>query len=226
MKPKLKIVAVDGPAGSGKSTVSKMVARKMDWSFVSTGAVYRMAAFVIRKNNIDFISAREDDWVNCIQKNARKMSWDFGSEMIVFEGTQHDAELQTMEIGEAASLIAKVPAIRQILLSVQRNFCLESEKSGVIVEGRDIGTIVFPDADLKIFLTASIEERAARRGRQLQMEESDQSYMKEKLEKRDLQDSTRLVAPLVPAKDAILIDTSGKSLADAVEEFLTYAKKI
>ena len=226
MNHNLTIVAVDGPAGSGKSTVSKMVARKLNWSFVSTGAVYRMAAFIIKSQGLEFSSGNERKWIDAIATSAEKMSWNFDSEIIVFDGQEFDDELQTIEIGEAASLIAKVPEIRHILLSVQRNFCLRTEKKGVIVEGRDVGTIVFPDAKLKIFLTASIEERVARRGKQLQIVAADQEYMREKLEKRDLQDSTRIVAPLIPAADAILIDTSGKSLADAVEEFLSYALKL
>ena len=226
MNHNLIIVAVDGPAGSGKSTVSKMVARALNWSFVSTGAVYRMAAFIIANRGLEFSAGNEKKWIDAIALSAEKMSWNFEREMIVFDGKEYEDELHTIEIGEAASLIAKVPEIRRILLSVQRNFCLRTDKKGVIVEGRDVGTVVFPDAELKIFLTASIEERAARRGKQLQIEAADQEYMREKLEKRDLQDSTRIVAPLIPADDAILIDTSGKSLADAVAEFLGYAIKI
>ncbi|HIZ88801.1 MAG TPA: (d)CMP kinase [Candidatus Mucispirillum faecigallinarum] len=215
-------VAIDGPAGSGKSSVCKIIAEKYGFTYIDTGAMYRSVAWVsvhfgednlVEKiSNIDFI----------LEENGKKIS-------IKYDGKIYDLtkEIRTPEISSKVALVASNGEIRKILVKKQQEFA----KSGdVIMEGRDITTVVLPYADIKIFLTASPEERAKRRFKEWQSEENKQEYEKvlSEIKKRDEIDSTRKESPLMQAKDAILLDTTGLTLeqvADKIGEMIAEKKE-
>lgn len=215
-------VAIDGPAGSGKSSVCKIIAEKYGLTYIDTGAMYRSVAWVsvhfgednlVEKiSNIDFI----------LEENGKKIS-------IKYDGKIYDLtkEIRTPEISSKVALVASNGEIRKILVKKQQEFA----KSGdVIMEGRDITTVVLPYADIKIFLTASPEERAKRRFKEWQSEENKQEYEKvlSEIKKRDEIDSTRKESPLMQAKDAILLDTTGLTLeqvADKIGEMISEKKE-
>lgn len=197
-----KIIAIDGPAGSGKSSVAKAVAKELGFLHVDTGAIYRSLAFAAIKASVSL-----DD-----PKSIANLALSL---------TQINAspEIRTEKIGDAASKISSYPEVRANLLELQRRFGRQS-KSGAVLEGRDIGTVVFPDADFKFFLTASPEQRAKRRLLELEQrgEHTDYQDVLRDLKERDERDKTRAVAPLIAADDAILIDTSDRSLEQVVEQ--------
>ena len=215
-------VAIDGPAGSGKSSVCKIIAEKYGFTYIDTGAMYRSVAWVsvhfgednlVEKiSNIDFI----------LEENGKKIS-------IKYDGKIYDLtkEIRTPEISSKVALVASNGEIRKILVKKQQEFA----KSGdVIMEGRDITTVVLPYADIKIFLTASPEERAKRRFKEWQSEENKQEYEKvlSEIKKRDEIDSTRKESPLMQAKDAVLLDTTGLTLeqvADKIGEMIAEKKE-
>lgn len=215
-------VAIDGPAGSGKSSVCKIIAEKYGFTYIDTGAMYRSVAWVsvyfgednlVEKiSNIDFI----------LEENGKKIS-------IKYDGKIYDLtkEIRTPEISSKVALVASNGEIRKILVQKQQEFA----KSGdVIMEGRDITTVVLPYADIKIFLTASPEERAKRRFKEWQSEENKQEYEKvlSEIKKRDEIDSTRKESPLMQAKDAVLLDTTGLTLeqvADKIGEMISEKKE-
>ena len=215
-------VAIDGPAGSGKSSVCKIIAEKYGFTYIDTGAMYRSVAWVsvhfgednlVEKiSNIDFI----------LEENGKKIS-------IKYDGKIYDLtkEIRTPEISSKVALVASNGEIRKILVKKQQQFA----KSGdVIMEGRDITTVVLPNADIKIFLTASPEERAKRRFKEWQSEENKQEYEKvlSEIKKRDEIDSTRKESPLMQAKDAVLLDTTGlilEQVADKIGEMIAEKKE-
>ena len=215
-------VAIDGPAGSGKSSVCKIIAEKYGFTYIDTGAMYRSVAWVsvhfgednlVEKiSNIDFI----------LEENGKKIS-------IKYDGKIYDLtkEIRTPEISSKVALVASNGEIRKILVKKQQEFA----KSGdVIMEGRDITTVVLPNADIKIFLTASPEERAKRRFKEWQSEENKQEYEKvlSEIKKRDEIDSTRKESPLMQAKDAVMLDTTGLTLeqvADKIGEMIAEKKE-
>ena len=230
------IVAVDGPAGSGKSTICSEVSTKIGWSYVNTGALYRGVGLLARDRGIDL----EDEAAvgAMLEKLAGEIRWDYDHHQL-FCGTENlTPRLGTVEAGNAASFIAKQQKVRQLLLPVQRNLAINAPK-GAMVDGRDIGTVVFPDASLKVFMTANLEERARRRLKQLdgksgsansstsstsstssnQPTPSLDSIMDD-IARRDNQDSKRGEAPLRKADDAVEFDTSGYSQSEAVDALI------
>jgi cytidylate kinase len=214
------IVAIDGPAGAGKSTVSKILARRLGFSLVDTGAIYRCAALAARRRGIGF----EDDARLAELLNALDIGFQVrGEENRVFLGDEDvSEEIRTPEISMGASKVSGRPVVRDRLLELQRRLAL-SAKSGAVLEGRDIGTVVFPDADAKFFLEANSEVRARRRFEELFQKGVDSS-LEEVLSdqnRRDVQDSTRAVAPLKPAPDAIKIDSSSMPISEVVRTLET-----
>lgn len=197
-----KIVAIDGPAGSGKSSVAKAVAKELGFLHVDTGAIYRSLAYAAIKSGILL-----DDTESMAQL------------AISLTQINPSPEIRTEKIGDAASKISQYPKVRANLLELQRRFGLQS-KTGAVLEGRDIGTVVFPDARYKFFLTASPEQRAKRRLLELEQRGEKAKYQDilKDLKDRDDRDQNRVIAPLVAAKDAILIDTSERSLEQVVEQ--------
>jgi len=196
----IPVVTIDGPSGSGKGTVGLAVAKTLGWHFLDSGALYRVLALAALQKKC----ALEDE-VH-LTKIALALNIQFHQEVIL-EGMPVTSAIRSLECTEAASKIAVFPAVRQALLARQREFC---QLPGLIADGRDMGTVVFPKAMLKIFLEASVEERANRRFRQLKEMGTDvrlDSLLVE-IAARDARDRGRVVAPLVPAEDAVVIDTT------------------
>jgi len=209
-------VAIDGPAGAGKSTIAKAVAKRLGIFYVDTGAMYRAIALKSLRSNIPI--DQEEEVGQMVQKT--EIILEHSEARRVFcDGEEVTEAIRSPEVSRAVSKIAAYPVVRDRLVQLQRQ---EAERGAVIMDGRDIGTIVLPEADLKIFLTASPEERAHRRwlelcnsGREVSLIEVQQD-----MEKRDRQDSEREVSPLVPANDALILDTTGLSIQEIVEQII------
>jgi cytidylate kinase len=216
-----KIVAVDGPAGSGKSSVCSEVCRRLGWTYVNTGFLYRSIALIARQRQ----QALDDNEAlrGIINEFCETLQWDSDSQAVGFNGQNLTPLLYTDQAGKEASTIAKNPLVRELLLPLQRKLTLQSPV-GAIVDGRDIGTVVFPDADLKIFMTASLETRALRRMGQLQdgqtPDPAELEAIKTSILQRDQQDAKRGTAPLIQAEDAVVFDTSDVDIHGAIEGML------
>jgi cytidylate kinase len=209
------IVAIDGPAGAGKSTVSKLLARRLGFDLVDTGAIYRCVALMARREGIAFDDdARLGELLARIHIHFQVV----GEENHVFlDGQDVSGEIRTPENSMAASQVSSRSVVRSGLLALQRRLALEAHK-GAILEGRDIGTVVFPDADAKFFLEASPEVRARRRYEELFQKGVDSSLQDVLADqtKRDRDDSARAVAPLKAAEDAVRMDSSSMPLSEVV----------
>jgi cytidylate kinase len=216
------IVAIDGPAGSGKSTVCARVSQKLNWTYVNTGFLYRAAAVIAQRQQYNLDSP--EDMLRAVETLNQQLDWR-PEEQTVWLGQENlTSQLYQDTVGQAASKIAKIPEVRTTLLPLQRRLALASRKPA-IVDGRDIGTVVFPDADLKIFLTASIEERARRRLQQLERNPANVSAqawedMKASIARRDSQDTGRGTAPLKQADDAVKLDTSQMTLDEVINQII------
>lgn len=205
-------VAIDGPAGSGKSSVCKIIAEKYGLTYIDTGAMYRSIAWVSVHFGEDNLVEKTSHIDFILEENGKKIS-------IKYNGKIYDLtkEIRTPEISSKVALVASNGEIRKILVKKQQEF---AKASDVIMEGRDITTVVLPQADIKIFLTASPEERAKRRFKEWQSEENKQEYEKvlSEIKKRDEIDSTRKESPLMQAKDAVLFDTTGLTLEQVADK--------
>lgn len=213
------IVAVDGPAGSGKSSICREVCKQIGFVYVNTGAIYRALGLIAKRMNFDL----DDDQQlgNLVTIFNQGLEWDAKTGSLYFEGENLSPHLYDEQVGLFASKIAKNPKLRTLLLPLLRNLA-ESAPGGAMLDGRDIGTVVFPNADLKIFMTASLEQRAKRRLLQLQDKASPsetlpshQQIMAE-IEKRDAQDKYRGTAPLKKSPDAIEFDTSDLGIEESI----------
>ena len=201
------VVAIDGPAGAGKSSVAKAIARKLGFTHVNTGSLYRAVAYALRCAGA---SLDPDD-----KKDLEKIKLEYTGSGLLLNGSDPGEALRTPESAAGASLVAKQIAVREFLLEVQRR---SADNRWIVMEGRDIGTVIFPDAAVKIFLTASAFERARRRMEQGEVPAgATLEEVQKEIEKRDLQDSTRAVAPLKAADDAVLVDSSELSLDETVD---------
>jgi cytidylate kinase len=212
------IVTIDGPSGSGKGTISRAVARHVGWHLLDSGALYRLVALA----GVAAGAASED--VRRHGELAERMDVDFGStpdgdERVWLDGRDVTEALRSEAAGQGASRVAAWPEVRAALLERQRAF---ARPPGLVADGRDMGTVVFPQADLKIFLTATPEERARRRHKQLKDKGSDVSLpaLSREIAERDLRDQTRQVAPLRPAPDACVIDSTGLQVGAVVGRVL------
>ncbi len=212
-----KIVAVDGPAGSGKSSICHTVADHLGWTYINTGALYRAVGVLALSSGINLDD--QHGLASMVDEVAADLRWDATDRQIWHLQQNLTAKLQTEEAGYAASKVAKQPLVRDRLLPLQRQLTLSAPK-GALVDGRDIGTVVFPDADLKIFLTASLEERSRRRMAQLspgaKVAEALED-IKKGLARRDERDEGRGVAPLKQAVGAVVLDTSLLNFEQTVE---------
>ena len=211
-------IAIDGPAASGKSTVARLVAEKLDFVYIDTGAMYRALALKAKKAGISFSNA--DEMAELMSHTYFSLS-DSG---IILDGSPLGDEIRTREVSLLSSDIAKYSYVRDFLTEQQRTL---SKQGNVVMEGRDIGTVVIPEAELKIFLTASAGERARRRVKQLKSSGVEATYdeILAEIERRDLNDSTRSVAPLKAASDAIILDTTGMSIEEVVSRIVSLAEK-
>ena len=210
-----KIVAVDGPAGSGKSSVCAKVAARLGWSYVNTGAIYRAVGLVAAREGVDLHS--EDAVSAQVENITRQLAWKGESQRLFYGDEDITDALVSDENGKNASLVAKMSGVREKLLTIQRQWALKAER-GAIVDGRDIGTVIFPDADMKVFMIASLDERARRRMLQLgRDDEASLAKIKADINARDSRDAGRDAAPLAKADDAVEFDTTGMDLTKAVD---------
>lgn len=220
MKSKIiPVIAIDGPSGSGKGTISQLLAKKFGWNFLDSGAIYRVLAFAAIKHRLNPNSIED------LTQQAKHLDLQFEPSeekpQIIFEGANITELIRTEEIGVIASKIAVHPSIRDALLQKQRAF---KKVPGLVADGRDMGTVVFPEAEHKFFLVASLEERALRRFKQLQQKGDLTSYenILADLSERDYRDKERPVAPLKPAIDAIVIDTTGLKIDQVLQRVLNF----
>ena len=208
------VITLDGPSGTGKGTLCHMLAEQLGWHFLDSGAIYRVLAFAARKQGIDF----SDVEPLAALAHALNLRFVVGGVVLLDEEDISDA-IRTEQCGQNASKIATIPEVRAALLARQRAFAM---LPGLVTDGRDMGTVVFPDAILKIFLYASAEERARRRYLQLKDSGIDArlSQVVEELAKRDARDTAREHAPLKPAQDAVQIDTTGLTIVQVFNKVL------
>lgn len=211
------VVAIDGPAGAGKSTVARLVARKMGYRYVDTGAMYRaLTLFALREG----IPCDDADRVAKLAARADiVMNGDGPVPSVILNGEDVSDAIRQPEVSRHVSLVARIPAVREQLTELQRQMAAAGR---VVMEGRDIGTVVLPHAEHKFFVTASPEERARRRQREMAAagQEVDLETLAREIARRDFIDSTREVAPLKPAPDALVIDTTGLTIEQVVERIV------
>ncbi|MGB5627164.1 MAG: (d)CMP kinase [Woeseiaceae bacterium] len=224
MKKAAPVIAIDGPSGSGKGTIAHRVAQALGWHLLDSGALYRLVALSAVKAGIPLDDARRLAVV-AGALDVRFDSYEDGSERIWLAGEDVTRQVRLEETGAGASAVAQIPAVRDALLARQRAF---QQLPGLVADGRDMGTHVFADAALKIFLTASAEERARRRHKQLKDKGMDVSLaaLSRDIEDRDRRDSERSVAPLRPAEDARILDSSGQSIEAVTKTVLDWVSDL
>ena len=210
-------IAIDGPAGAGKSTVAKLVAESLGYIYIDTGAMYRSVAW--RTLQAQQPLADVEKIVALAKDMNLKFSYAGGKLQVAVNGTDVTEAIRSPEVTALVPEVAKIPALRQVLVGLQQEMAREG---GVVMDGRDIGTHVLPDADIKLFLTASISERAKRRWLELQAKQIkiELAQLETEMIERDRQDSEREAAPLVQAEDALLIDTTAYSIDEVVQKII------
>lgn len=210
------VIAIDGPSASGKGTIAKRVAEALGFRYLESGALYRLVALLALRNGIEAEGA--------LAEQAERMDVEFSGDEILLEDQDVSSHIRHEEVGKRASEVARMPTVRQALLRRQRAF---RQPPGLVADGRDMGTIVFPDAALKVFLTASPEVRAERRYKQLIDKgiPANLRSLSRDLAERDERDRNRSVAPLVPAPDSQVLDSSALSIDQVVERVLDWWRK-
>lgn len=210
-------VAIDGPAGAGKSSIAKLAAKRLDFIYVDTGALYRTLGYAASCTQTDI--SNESELRSFLDSVSVELTFKDGVQLVLLNGEDVSDKIRTPQATMAASNISKIQLVRDYLLDLQRDI---AKTNRVIMDGRDIGTVVLPNADVKIFLTASPEVRADRRYKEFleKGEKVDYNTTLEDIVKRDYQDSHRAVAPLKPAEDSIYIDTSELSFDESVEKII------
>ena len=213
-------IAIDGPAGAGKSTIARAAAQRLAYLYVDTGALYRAIAFFMQEHKLD----DEAEIVAALSKVEVNLKFVDGLQRVFLCGEDVTEKIRTPQISMMASKISAIPEVREFLLHLQRDL---AQKNNVLMDGRDIGTVILPNADVKIFLTASSEARAQRRHKELVEKGLDSCYEEVLADilKRDHDDSTRAVAPLKQAEDAILVDTSDCNFEESIERVLHVVKE-
>ncbi|HTQ05610.1 MAG TPA: (d)CMP kinase [Polyangiaceae bacterium] len=222
------VVAIDGPAGAGKSTVTQRVAAALGYFVVDTGALYRTVALVAERAGIDFEDAeRVGELAEAlVARDAVKLEGDpRGGSRVILDGADVSGAIRTQSLSQGASKVSAQPRVRAALLELQRS---AGRAGGVVLEGRDIGTVVFPDAEAKIFLTASVDERAKRRFEQLVAAgtPADIDSVRREVVERDQRDSTRPIAPLRKAPDALVVDSSELSIDQVVARIVAHVRGV
>lgn len=218
----IPVVTIDGPSGAGKGTVCRLVAKQTGYALLDSGALYRLTALASINSDTDL---DDEDAVVISAKNLNiKFCVDGDSTSIVMDNSDVSKAIRTEDVGMAASKIAAYPKVREALLQRQRDFC---QAPGLVADGRDMGTVVFPDAGVKIFLTATAEERAIRRVKQLSLlgEKPDFNTVLADIQMRDENDRSRASAPLVPADDAIELDSTGMTINEVTAAIIAVVEK-
>ncbi len=212
------VLTIDGPSGSGKGTVAARVAEKLGWHVLDSGALYRLTALAARRAGVDFADHA------AVAEIARKLPVRFEGGKVFLDGEDVSLAIRTETAGNDASKVAAIPEVRAALLDWQRGY---ARQPGLVADGRDMGTKVFPDAPVKIFLDASAEERARRRYKQLKEKGIDVNLagLIAEIEERDRRDRNRSVAPLVPADDALIIDSTAMNVDEVVDLVLRAVRK-
>jgi len=207
------VIAIDGPSASGKGTVAQLVANKLGFHYLDSGALYRIVAFAAQQNNIAWNDAL------AVTACSKTLKIEFINEQVLLNNQDVSNEIRTEEIGKGASQVAVHAPLRAALIDMQHSFC---KAPGLVADGRDMGTVIFPKAELKIFLTASTETRALRRYKQLLGKNQPANYesILQDLTERDARDKGRVSAPLLMADDAILLETDNIGIQDAVDFIL------
>ncbi|RDS86895.1 (d)CMP kinase [Dyella psychrodurans] len=214
---------MDGPSGSGKGTISRLVAEHLGWRLLDSGALYRAVGYAAGMAGLDLSDTDAVTRCAASTKIQFRAAPDGGETRVIVNGHDATDELRTETAGAAASAIASVPSVRQALVALQLGF---RKAPGLVADGRDMGTVIFPDASYKVFLTASAAERAKRRYKQLKEKglSVTLSSLQSEIEARDARDASRAVAPLKPARDAVLVDTTGMGIEDVVAKVLAVVK--
>lgn len=216
MPPSKTIVSIDGPAGSGKSTIARIVASKLGFTYVDTGAMYRAITWKALEEGV----APLDEPL--LKELARASKLEMTEDKIFINGHDVTDKIRTLPVTRSVSAVSSLGGVREAMVELQRSMAQAAEK-GAVIEGRDIGTVVFPDATLKIYLDASVEERARRR--QLDLKEAhvdmDLEKLKEEITRRDEYDSTRKHSPLRKPEDSVVLDTTDKSIDQVVDEVIS-----
>ncbi len=219
MPDQVPVITVDGPSGSGKGTVTQRVANRLDWRVLDSGALYRLVGYAVDQAGIGFENQ------NKISQIASKLNVEFGGGRILLDGADVTDLIRTETAGNNASKVAAMPGVRAALLDWQRDY---AQFPGLVADGRDMGTTVFPQAGVKIFLTASAAERAQRRYKQLKEKglSANLAALTAEIEERDARDRSRAASPLVPASDAIEIDSTDMGIDEVVEMVLRRAHEV
>lgn len=213
------VVAIDGPAGAGKSTVARQVSKDLGYIYIDTGAMYR--ALTVKALRQGITLSDEAALTRLAKETKIRLTYQDYTQAIIMDGEDVSVEIRTPQVSQNVSLVARVPGVRTEMVILQRKL---AENGGVVMDGRDIGTFVLPEAECKIFLTASARERALRRARDLEASgyEVDIDELEKEIATRDQIDSTREMAPLQQAADAILMDTSDMSFNEVVDKIKEY----
>ncbi len=217
MTEEQEVIAIDGPAGSGKSTVSKELAKRMDWDYIDTGAMYRCLCLKALQNSVSVVD--EESLVELLNDTSMRMSFEDEELKVFMDGKDVSREIRRNHVNQQVSKVAALPRVREKLVEKQQAL---GEEGGVIMDGRDIGTVVFPQARYKFYLDATLDIRAQRRYNELQDASENVSYesVVEEIEERDATDRGRASGPLKPAEDACIIDTSDFTINEVVEKVM------
>ena len=222
MKKKIRALAIDGPAGAGKSTIAKAVSRELGWIYVDTGAMFRaVALFLLREG----VKADDKEAVRRAVPGAEvTIRYEKGEQQVLLNGENVSGMIRTEEVGNMASACSVYPEVRERLLELQRSL---AEREPVVMDGRDIGTVVLPDAETKVFLTASVRVRAMRRYKELTEKGAvcDLKEIEKDIEERDYRDTHRETAPLARAEDAVLVDSSDMTAREVTDRLLSLVRE-